>query len=238
MEGSADLQLDRRAGEFNPIDNLAPLAKAGVTDGDTVVAINNVPTPSWAKVDQFLSQVVPDSTLRFSVDHAGTQQIVEVKAADLKDSDQALGTVFVPPIVGQVTWMKPAKRAGMKRGDLILSVNNTPVKTWQQYVELIRHGDGHELILSLTGETGPSTSPSRVTVRVGDRVLVRSTVGREFRISARIPAEAIAGDDREIIVETDRFVVPAERSWRTRDRRRLGLRIYDCQLRPVSWPDR
>jgi regulator of sigma E protease len=123
----------------------SPLAKAGVTDGDTVVAINNVPTPSWAKVDQFLAQVLPDSTLRFSVDHAGTQQLVEVKAADLKDSDQALGSVFVPPIVGQVTWMKPAKRAGMKRGDLILSVNNTPVKTWQQYVELIRHGDGHEL---------------------------------------------------------------------------------------------
>jgi regulator of sigma E protease len=122
----------------------SPLAKAGVTDGDTVVAINNVPTPSWAKVDQFLSQVAPDSTLSFSVDHAGTQQIVEVKAADLKNSD-ALGTVFVPPVVGQVSWMKPAKRAGMKRGDLILSVNDTPVKTWQQYVEIIRHGNGQEL---------------------------------------------------------------------------------------------
>jgi regulator of sigma E protease len=122
----------------------SPLAKAGVIDGDTVVAIDNVPTPSWAKVDQFLSQVAPDSTLHFSVDHAGTQQIVDVKAADLKNSD-ALGTVFVPPVVGQVTWMKPAKRAGMKRGDLILSVNETPVKTWQQYVEIIRHGSGQDL---------------------------------------------------------------------------------------------
>jgi regulator of sigma E protease len=122
----------------------SPLAKAGVIDGDTVVAIDNVPTPSWAKVDQFLSQVAPDSTLHFSVDHAGTQKIVDVKAADLKNSD-ALGTVFVPPVVGQVTWMKPAKRAGMKRGDLILSVNGTAVKTWQQYVELIRHGSGQDL---------------------------------------------------------------------------------------------
>jgi hypothetical protein len=100
------------------------------------------------------------------------------------------------------------------------------------------HGDGHALILSLTGETGPSTSRSRVTIRVGDRVLARSTVGREFRVSARIPADAVAADDDEIIVETDQSFVPAERSRRTRDRRRLGLRIYDCQLRPVSWPDR
>src|SRR5580704_11890104 len=30
----------------------SPLAKAGVIDGDTVVAIDSVPTPSWAKVDQ------------------------------------------------------------------------------------------------------------------------------------------------------------------------------------------
>jgi regulator of sigma E protease len=122
----------------------SPLAKAGVIDGDTVVAIDSVPTPSWAKVDQFLSQVAPDSTLHFSVQHEGTLQTVEVKATELKNSD-ALGTVFVPPVVGQVTWMKPAKRAGMKSGDLILSVNGTPVKTWQQYVELIRHGSGQDL---------------------------------------------------------------------------------------------
>jgi regulator of sigma E protease len=123
----------------------SPLAKAGVTDGDKIVAINNVPTPSWAKVDSLLAQVAPDSTVRFHVDHQGTQQIVEVQAADLRNSDQALGTVFVPPIVGQVSWMKPAKRGGMKRGDLILSVNGAPVNTWQQYVELIRHCNGQEL---------------------------------------------------------------------------------------------
>jgi regulator of sigma E protease len=123
----------------------SPLAKAGVTDGDKIVAINSVPTPSWAKVDSFLSQVAPDSTLRFSVDHQGAQQTVEIKASELKGSEQPLGTVLVPPVVGQVSWMKPAKRGGMKRGDFILSVNNTPVKTWQEYVELIRHSGGQEL---------------------------------------------------------------------------------------------
>ena len=123
----------------------SPLAKAGVIDGDKIVAINDVATPSWAKVDDFLAKVTPDSLLRFSVDHQGIQQIVEVKAADLKGPDQPLGTVFVPPMVGQVSWFKPAKRGGMKTGDLVLSVNNTPVKTWQDYVELIRHCNGQEL---------------------------------------------------------------------------------------------
>jgi hypothetical protein len=110
---------------------------------------------------------------------------------------------------------------------------------WMSDRGIIRaHGDGHALTLSLTGETGPFTSPSRVTVTVGGRILARWTVGHEFRVSARIPADALAGDQTEIAVETDQFFVPAERSWRTRDRRRLGLRVFDCQLTPVSWPDR
>jgi hypothetical protein len=110
---------------------------------------------------------------------------------------------------------------------------------WMSERGVIRaHGDGRALTLSLTGETGPFASPSTVTAMSGDRVLARWTVGREFSVSAQIPADALKGDEGEIILETDQFFVPAERSWRTRDRRRLGLRIYDCQLRPVSWQDR
>jgi hypothetical protein len=100
------------------------------------------------------------------------------------------------------------------------------------------HGDGRALMLSLTGETGPFASPSNVRAMSGDRVLARWTVGREFSVSAPIPADALKDDEGEIILETDQLFVPAERSWRTRDRRRLGLRVYDCQLRPVSWQDR
>jgi hypothetical protein len=106
---------------------------------------------------------------------------------------------------------------------------------WMSERGVIRaHGNGHALRLSLTGETGPFASPSSVTARVGDRVLARWSVGREFSVSARIPADALTGDEREIVVEAERFFVPAERSRRTQDRRHLSLRIYDCQLSPVS----
>jgi hypothetical protein len=110
---------------------------------------------------------------------------------------------------------------------------------WMSERGVIRaRGEGHALRLGLTGETGSFASPSRVTARAGDRVLAQWTVGREFSVSARIPADALTSDEREIVVETDQFFVPAERSRRTQDRRHLGLRIYDCQLRPVSGPDR
>jgi hypothetical protein len=110
---------------------------------------------------------------------------------------------------------------------------------WMSERGVIRaHGGGQARILSLSGENGPFTSPSRVTARAGDRVLARWIVEREFSVSALIPADALTGDESEIVIDTDQFFVPAERSWRTRDRRHLGLRIYDCQLRTVSSPDR
>ena len=92
----------------------------------------------------------------------------------------------------------------------------------------------HALRLVLTGQTDPLPRPSRVTVRVADRVIAEFTVGREFSVQAVIPADLLTADETAIVVETDQVVVPAERSRRTQDRRHLGLRLFDVQLRPVS----
>ena len=43
---------------------------------------------------------------------------------------------------------------------------------------------------------------------------------------------ADAGDS--IVLETDQTYAPAERSGRTQDRRRLGLRMFTVRLRRVS----
>lgn len=41
------------------------------------------------------------------------------------------------PVIGEVMAGFPAEAAGLKEGDRILSINNTPVETWQQMAELI-----------------------------------------------------------------------------------------------------
>ena len=95
-------------------------------------------------------------------------------------------------------------------------------------------GDRHALRLALIGETDPLPRASRVAVRVADRVIAQFTVGREFSVQTVIPGELLTADESTIVVETDQVVVPAERSRRTQDRRHLGLRLFDVQLRPVS----
>jgi len=136
------------------LSKTSPLAKAGVSDGDRVVAINDAPTPSWSKADSLLAQISPDSLLRFSIDRQGTQEIVEVKGAEFRNADEPLGYLPVPPLVGQVSAGMPAKRAGLKRGDLILSVNGTTLRAWPEFVDLIKHSKGETLktVLKRNGE--------------------------------------------------------------------------------------
>lgn len=64
-------------------------------------------------------------------------------------------------LIGHVGQDSPADRAGLKAGDLILSINGTPVQAWAEVSSLIRLGKGQpvtivvrrqEAVLTLTGQ--------------------------------------------------------------------------------------
>jgi hypothetical protein len=82
--------------------------------------------------------------------------------------------------------------------------------------------------------------PSRLTIRMGDRVIVERMLSSDFSLDVPIPSmPARSSSDTSfrigtITLETDQFYVPAERSRRSSDRRHLGLRIFRCELRPAS----
>jgi hypothetical protein len=92
---------------------------------------------------------------------------------------------------------------------------------------------GHSLSLRMDGEL-EAAATSHVVVRAGDRIVADQDVGKTFSIAAAIPAEALGGAEGAITIETSHWYVPAERSRRSHDRRHLGLKIYNCQLAPVS----
>jgi len=100
--------------------------------------------------------------------------------------------------------------------------------------------NGHPVQLRITGESPRKYYPtaSRLVVRTADRSLLDTTVADDFTVDVEVPqADQVA----TLIVETNQTHVPAERSWRgSADRRRLGLRIYTCELRnaTASVPDR
>jgi regulator of sigma E protease len=121
----------------------SPLTKAGVTDGDKVVSVDDITTPTWSKINATLVQAAQDGILRFKIDHQGTQRTVEVKAADI--TDRALGNPPIPALVRPVDRGMPASRAGLQRGDLVQSVNGAPVRNWFDFYDLITHSNGQVL---------------------------------------------------------------------------------------------
>jgi regulator of sigma E protease len=127
------------------LSETSPLAKAGIKDGDRLVSVNDVATPTWSKANTYLLQAAPDGILRFAVDRQGEQRTMEVKTADIRNADRALGNLPVPALVGPVERGMPAGRAGLKRGDVVVSVNGKPVSNWYDFFDLIRHSNGQVL---------------------------------------------------------------------------------------------
>jgi hypothetical protein len=95
---------------------------------------------------------------------------------------------------------------------------------------------GHPLRLRVSGEAEAASS-ARVVIRAGNRTIVDQVIGRTFTFDATIPANVVGPGEGTITIETDQAYVPAERSSRIADRRRLGLKILEWQLVPAFEPD-
>jgi hypothetical protein len=97
---------------------------------------------------------------------------------------------------------------------------------------------GAPVVLHLEGESPLRyyRQPSRLVIRVGERVVREETLSADFSFDTVIPSALVSSQVGAITFDTDQVHVPAERSWRTRDRRSLGLRIFKCQLRTAPVP--
>ena len=96
------------------------------------------------------------------------------------------------------------------------------------------HADSVDLHLEGESPRKYFSRPSHVRIRSGTHTIDRA-LDDDFSFDVRLPVDV----DGMITIETDQAYIPAERWWpRTRDRRHLGLRIFKCELSPVSGPDR
>ena len=116
-------------------------------------------SPPAALVKRIRERAFPSQPLakRFAIVLAGP-------FANLLFAPLALIFVFmygVPrllPVVGQVKAGLPAAAAGLKPGDVILSINDKPIKTWEQLSAFIKRSDGARLKIELERHQGSSST--------------------------------------------------------------------------------
>src|SRR6267143_2754364 len=123
-----------------------PLAKAGVAPGDRITAVNGIATPTWEKVDEAFGELRPENSYRVTVENEGATREVVASGKDLIQADAPGHYPLIAPRVTQPLRGMGAQRAGMKRGDVIVSVNGTKIKSWMEFKDMILSSNGNPLV--------------------------------------------------------------------------------------------
>ncbi len=129
-----------------PIDK-SVAAELGIAQGDTVVALNGQEVRSWNDFRlQLLELAIDKRVVDMSLDNRGVQRQVSL-SLETFDSSQ-LEKDFVAGLgfeldsggvkLGQINEGGAAARAGLKTGDLVLQVDQTPIGQASALIALIR----------------------------------------------------------------------------------------------------
>jgi len=134
---------------------------AGFHLDDELLMVADRQTPSWeAAVYALMRESVEGAELAVSVlDRDGNHQtrlIPGDKLAALSDGGRILEGLgltpkrpSVPPVIGQIVPGESADRAGLERGDLVLTVDGEAADSWSGLVAIIRENPGKQLLLEV-----------------------------------------------------------------------------------------
>jgi regulator of sigma E protease len=123
----------------------SPLRKAGVEPGDRVIWLDGVSAPTWSTVESEFDKGFPDKKFHIKFEHKGAVQTAELSASGMQIPELLFGYTPNRPIVGYAERDKPAYRAGIRRDDIILSLNGQPVNNWQEMVTAIQNAAGQPI---------------------------------------------------------------------------------------------
>lgn len=148
--------------------------KIGLQAGDRITEIDGRPVLQF---QELLSSKVLMGNTTLTVERGGKTLNIDVPGDILNDvadhdRNEFVGLRLRTMSIDSVVVGSAAEKAGMRSGDSILTINNTPVPFWDQVRELIGKSAGKEIALSV--------------LRGGDTATVRATVPEEGTLGFNI----------------------------------------------------
>jgi regulator of sigma E protease len=131
--------------DIGNVQESSPAAAAGLMTGDRVQEINGRTIESWPDISKILNDK-PAETLLFKVKR--NDRVIEVPVHPVRKADKNIfgeekevWYIGVEPLllpkVGEVMKGSRADKAGLRRGDRIMEIEGTALKTWQDMTALI-----------------------------------------------------------------------------------------------------
>lgn len=122
------------------IDNTSIAFQSGFRSGDKIISINEQTVSTWDEVNSFISSHL-NKTLKFKIERSGSHSIDTISVepsegpnSNILSTEEKIGTIFGlnylsrASIIGVSNPQSPAGKAGFKTGDLIISINDEPIK--------------------------------------------------------------------------------------------------------------
>lgn len=141
--------------------------------GDRVISIDNIQNPTWEQAERAISDASAGSRLAVELENKEGRRKAELTIPS-QDSDLGLLLGYAPiqPIVDEATQGYPADKAGVKKGDRILTVNGQSITLWGQFVDVVRSSNGSPVVLEVQRAAGGNArltiTPQKEPTQRGD----------------------------------------------------------------------
>ncbi|BBO86649.1 putative zinc metalloprotease [Desulfosarcina ovata subsp. sediminis] len=185
----------------------SPAARAGFRNGDEIVAIDGKTVAAWGDIERLIADgggTPAHITARRGGELFDVTLTPQTKVAkDILGDDTPYydaGFSGLPPlkaIVGEVAEGYPAKKAGLKKGDLIIGINGTPVDSWNTMKTIISQSKGEAL--SVRVRRGVETLTVEIVPVLFSEENVRGEKVDSYRIGISTPGITIPDADRIIV---------------------------------------
>lgn len=147
----------------------SPAEKAGFRLEDEILSINNEKVATWSDVELAVGSK-PDRLITVDIRRGGEAQEIQLRTE--KRTRYALGYAgFTGKFLTQIRMVKPgspAEKAGLRQGDVILSVDGRPIYLYQ-FVEFLEKNPNRELefVVNRKGQTLNLRVTPRLEGKVG-----------------------------------------------------------------------
>jgi regulator of sigma E protease len=151
-----------------------PASRSGMQPGDTVVAINGTPVRTFADIQIDVAMGDPGSMIEFDVRSPDSSETRKLEMVPEKDPLSGLLSVGLAP-ASSATLSTDASRAsfvnsaleaaglgesGIGPGWRIVRIGSTPVKTWNEWANIVDDADGKPLEVTWVGPSDETRTVS------------------------------------------------------------------------------